>query len=187
MSKALSEMTLEELWRLFPIVLSEPKTYWHDWYEEEKLIIADVLHDINLKINHIGSTAIDYIMAKPIIDILIEIPEYVCMTDIKERLVSSGYICMSEGKNRISFNKGYTNQGFAEKVFHLHLRYLGDNDELYFRDYMNSHPDCAKEYETLKFSLLKKYEYNRDAYTNAKSSFVSKYTNAAKMAYGNRY
>lgn len=87
----------------------------------------------------------------------------------------------------MSFNKGYTDNGFAEKVFHLHLRYMGDNDELYFRDYMSDNPIEAKEYEALKFSLWKKYEHDRDGYTNAKSEFILKHTEAAKSEYINRY
>lgn len=184
MSKSLSEMTLEELWALFPITLSEHKDCWHDWYEEEKERITIILHGIDLKINHIGSTAIHSIMAKPIIDILVEIPEYSFMGDIKEKLENNGYICMSEQENRKSFNKGYTDKGFAEKVFHLHLRYFGDNDELYFRDYMNNYPILAQEYEKLKCCLWKKYKHNRDAYTEAKSAFVLKYTKCAKIEYG---
>lgn len=176
MNKSLSEMTLEELWELFPITLSEHKSCWKDWYDEEKQKITDILCDKDITINHIGSTAINHIWAKPIVDILIEIPKSISMSDVKEKLVNNGYICMSEEENRKSFNKGYTEKGFAERVFHVHLRYNGDNDELYFRDYMNSHPELAKEYEKLKLSLWKKYEHNRDAYTNAKSTFVEKYT-----------
>ena len=82
---------------------------------------------------------------------------------------------------------GYTENGFSEKVFHLHLRYAGDNDELYFRDYLIEHSDVAKEYEDLKLNLWKKYEHNRNAYTNAKTEFVKKYTEKAKSIYGNRY
>ena len=187
MNKPLSEMTLEELWELFPIILSEHKSCWQDWYEEEKQTIAALLPDQNIKISHIGSTAIPYIWAKPIIDVLVEIPANLCMANIKDALVNSGYICMSASENRISLNKGYTSLGFAERVFHIHLRYDGDNDELYFRDYMNDHPALAKEYEKLKLSLWKKYEHDRDAYTDAKSSFVRKYTNSAKAEYGNRH
>lgn len=186
MKKALSEMTLEELWELFPIILSEPQTCWAHWYEEEKQLLESLLHDNFLTINHIGSTAIHRIMAKPIIDILIEIPESCSMTEIKKLLIHNGYLCMSESERRISFNKGYTDQGFAEKVFHLHLRYEGDNDELYFRDYMNCHPDLAKEYEKLKLSLRNKYEHDRDAYTNAKTAFVSEYTKRARIALSGR-
>jgi len=187
MNKSLSEMTLEELWELFPIILSKHKSCWNDWYKEEKGKITDVLNGIDLRISHIGSTAINDIMSKPIIDILVEIPKNVSMTDIKEKLVNSGYICMSEEKNRKSFNKGYTNNGFAEKVFHLHLRYYGDNDELYFRDYMNNNSVLANEYEKIKISLWKKYEHNRDAYTEAKSTFILKYTKCAKTEYRNKY
>lgn len=187
MSKPLSDMTLEELWELFPIILSEHQDCWKDWYDEEKQNITSVLRCENLRISHIGSTAINNILAKPIVDILIEIPKDISMADVKDQLISGGYICMSEEKSRKSFNKGYTNAGFAERVFHVHLRYCGDNDELYFRDYMNSHPALAEEYEKLKLSLWKRYEHNRDAYTGAKSEFVKKYTNCAKAEYGNRY
>jgi len=47
---------------------------------------------------------------------------------------------MSDESRRITLNKGYTKDGFADKVYHVHLRYTGDNDELYFRDYLNEHP-----------------------------------------------
>lgn len=181
MNKDLSEMTLEELWKLFPITLSEHNNDWKNWYEEEKQVIMELLGDNNFKINHIGSTAIKDIWAKPIIDILMEIPKNISMETIKEIFVSNGYICMSEKENRKSFNKGYTNKGFAQRVFHIHLCYDGDNDELYFRDYINHNPVLAKEYEKLKIALWKKYQYNRDAYTDAKSDFVEKYTNYAKI------
>ena len=83
-----------------------------------------------------------------------------------------GYICMAESDNRISFNKGYTPAGYAEKVFHIHFHKTGDNDEILFRDYLIAHPEVAKEYEILKLSLLPKYKNDRDGYTEAKSEFV---------------
>ena len=94
---------------------------------------------------------------------------------------------MSENSDRISFNTGYTENGFAERVFHLHLRYIGDNDELYFRDYLIEHSDIAIEYEKMKLELWKKYEFDRDGYTNSKTDFIQKYTEKAKLEYGDRY
>lgn len=44
-------------------------------------------------------------------------------------LEENGFIIMSSEGNRISLNKGYTVNGFADKVYHIHLRYTGDNDE----------------------------------------------------------
>ena len=107
------------------------------------------------RISHIGSTAIGSISAKPIIDILVEISKDYELSGYKEAIVKSGYICMSETSDRISFNKGYTEKGFAERVFHLHLRHVGDNDELYFRDYLIEHTNIAVEYERLKLQLQK--------------------------------
>ena len=114
------------------------------------------------RISHIGSTAIHSICAKPIIDILVEISTEYPLLDDKELIVKSGYICMSEASERISFNKGYTEKGFADRVFHLHLRYAGDNDELYFRDYLMEHANIAGEYEKMKLKLSQEYRFNRD-------------------------
>ncbi len=187
LNTSLSELSLEALWELFPILLTEHKSCWGDWYEEEQQRIRRILHKYDLRIHHIGSTAVKHLWAKPIVDILMELSEYSSITDIKEQLVKGGYLCMSEKENRVSLNRGYTDTGFAERVFHVHVRFEGDNDELYFRDFLRSHPSVAKEYEALKISLWKKYEHNRDAYTNAKSEFIRKYTELAKAEYGNRY
>ena len=184
MSKKLSEMSLKELWELFPIFLTEHKRCWHDWFDEESERLETILPQNQIiRVNHIGSTAVDAIWAKPIIDILVEIPKECNMDNIKEILTSNGYICMNQSDGRMLFNRGYTENGFAEKVYHLHLRYKGDNDELYFRDYLINHPDVAKEYEKLKLDLWKKYEHDRDGYTNAKTEFVSRYTEMARQKY----
>ena len=186
MEKKLSEMTLEELWQLFPIYLAEHQACWQEWYREEEYLLKNAFSS-GERISHIGSTAIPYIWAKPIIDILVEIPRESNLYDYKDLIINNGYICMSQSENGLSFNKGYTEKGYAERVFHLHLRYVGDNNELYFRDYLIEQPDVAKEYEELKLRLWKKYEHNRDAYTNAKTEFIKEYTRKARILYGNRY
>lgn len=185
-SSKLSEMTLEELWALFPIFLTEPQPCWKTWYSEEAAFLQTILSPID-RISHIGSTSLGTIWAKPIIDILVEAPACADFGQIKTQLEDNGYICMSQSPERASFNKGYTEQGFAERVYHLHLRRSGDNAELYFRDYLMEHPDAAKEYEALKLSLWHEYEHNRDGYTAAKGDFVQKYTQEARNLYKQRY
>jgi GrpB-like predicted nucleotidyltransferase (UPF0157 family) len=85
------------------------------------------------------------------------------------------------------FNKGYTKEGFAEKVYHLHVRYYGDWNELYFKDYLIKHPEVAKEYGELKLKLKDKNEHDRDGYTDAKTDFVLKYTQKAKEEFTDKY
>ena len=186
MSKKLSEMSLEELWQLFPVRLTEYQPCWKILFDEEKNFLASILPQ-EVKIHHVGSTAVGSIWAKPIVDILVEVPLGSDLLLCKKCIVDGGYICMSEGEGRLSFNKGYTEQGFAERVFHLHLRYAGDNKELYFRDYLMEFPGVAKAYEKLKLEFWKKYEYNRDGYTNAKTEFIQRYTDAAMALYQNKH
>lgn len=181
MTKSLEEMSLEELWQLFPIFLVEHKTQWQNWYVSEKADLEKVLGpDLIKNIEHIGSTAIPNIWAKNIVDILIEVASPADMVQSRKLLVANGWRVMSEEPERISLNKGYTQNGFADKVFHLHLRLMGDCDEIYFRDYLRLHPDIAQAYQKIKLSLWKEFEHDRNGYTEAKSDFIKKYTKEAK-------
>jgi len=183
-SKILKDLTLEELWELFPLVITPYNTEWKNWAETEIDQLGTMLSDYSPIINHIGSTAIGGIMAKPIIDILVEISPDFDWAGLKEQLEQSGYICMSESKTRMSFNKGYTPSGYADKVFHIHIHTIGDNDEIAFRDYLINNPDVAKEYEALKINLLPKFKNNRDGYTDAKSGFIHNILTTAKRNNG---
>ncbi len=191
MSKELSEMTLEELWELFPIILKEYNQDYPSWYELEKEKLSKQFNDIVItRINHIGSTAVPGLISKPIIDILMEVAEKVDVKYITDSLKKMGWILMYSSDNptfRQSYNKGYTKYGFAEKVYHLHVRYVDAWDELYFRDYLIEHPEIANQYADLKIQLKDKFEHNRDAYTDAKEEFVRYYSELAKKHYGDRY
>lgn len=188
--KKLEDMTLEELWELFPIVLKEHSPKYAEWYEEEKQNLMELLAVFGLqRINHIGSTSVEGLIAKPIVDILLELPEGYELDRVSELLQNAGWILMirDDEKQTLDLNKGYTPAGFAEKVYHLHVRVLGDWDELYFRDYLRKYPEVAGDYEELKRSLKEKYEHNRDAYTEAKTDFVQQYSQAARQEFGTRY
>lgn len=139
------------------------------------------------RISHIGSTAVSGIWAKDIVDVLIEVSKDSDIQNTANIIEKNGFIRMSAEPDRISFNRGYTRDGFADKVFHVHLRYTGDNDELYFRDYLNEHTQIAKAYEAMKLQLWQLFEHNRDAYTNAKTEFITKWTSEAKKVYAGRY
>ncbi len=166
-------MTLEELWQLFPITLVPHDDRWNGWAIDEIRLLKSLLTDNFPIVNHIGSTSIPGIYAKPIIDILVEVSTDKKYDAIKNILETAGYICMYEDERRMSFNKGYTPMGYAGKVYHVHVHRQGDNDEILFRDYLLAHPLKAKEYESLKLSLLPKYRNDRDGYTEAKSDFIN--------------
>ncbi|MBU3073069.1 GrpB family protein [Clostridium estertheticum] len=184
-------MALKELWELFPIILKKHNTDYKEWYETEKQKILSRIDrkDIS-RISHIGSTAVEGLIAKPTVDILLEIDNEINIEQLRDALLHNGWLLMSfENKPcmKMVFNKGYTKEGFAEKVYHLHVRYYDNWNELYFRDYLIEHDEVAKAYGELKLELIEKYEHDRDGYTNAKTNFILKYTEKAKEEYVDKY
>lgn len=182
----LEDLSLEELWELFPIRFTDYNEGVKRIYSDEENLLKSLMGNYIKRINHIGSTSIKNIKAKPIIDILIEI-DFDNKDIVKEILLNSSYILMNETFDKISFNKGYTLNGYADKVFHIHIKNYGDCDALYFRDYLNDNSPKAKEYEALKLQLYDKYKPNRDLYTDGKKEFVAEIVSLAKEKYKGRY
>lgn len=191
MKKTLPEMSLEELWLLFPVKLNSYNPQWKNWYTHEESLLVKTIGKENIqRISHIGSTSVEGLIAKPTIDILIEIQKSTDTKKLTGSLQSIGYIFDPQPKNpppHMMFMKGYTENGFEEKVFHLHIRFSGDWNELYFRDYLKKYPETAKQYGELKIKLKEKFEHNRDAYTAAKTEFILKFTSLAKAEFAGRY
>lgn len=107
--KELSEMSIEELWELFPIFLVEHNEKWADHYNEMERNLREMLPAGMIdRISHIGSTAIQNIWAKNIVDIMVEIPHSAHMEEVARILEQNGFNRMSSEAKRISLNKGYT-------------------------------------------------------------------------------
>jgi GrpB-like predicted nucleotidyltransferase (UPF0157 family) len=140
------------------------------------------------------------LIAKPTIDILLEIDGCCNVTKLVDDLKVIGYgdeiFLRKDDPMRLLLGKGYSSDGYAEKVYHLHVRYLGNWDELYFRDFLIANPEIATEYGKLKLNILEDIEKGiiermpngqPNGYSMAKLAFVKKYTEAAKQEFQNRY
>jgi GrpB-like predicted nucleotidyltransferase (UPF0157 family) len=188
MTKQLDQMNTEELGMLFPIIISEPDPRWIDLFKAEELEIEKAIGRQNIiRIEHIGSTAVPDLKAKPTIDILLEVPESIDTAMVIERLKESGYHYTPKPENpapHMMFMKGYSIHGFEGQAYHVHVRYCGDWDEIYFRDYLKSNPVIAQEYEDLKMRLAHEFKNDREEYTSKKTHFIKRIT---EMARNNRY
>ena len=111
MGNDLSEMTLEELWELFPIILREHNPEYKEWYIKEKENIEKAVGENMIeRINHIGSSAVEGLIAKPTVDILLEVDFNTDIDDLKLRLENAGWTLMSFEKEpdlRMSYNMGF--------------------------------------------------------------------------------
>jgi GrpB-like predicted nucleotidyltransferase (UPF0157 family) len=174
--KNLDTMTTEELGRLFPVYLVDYCPGWPLTFLNEKRELSTLLSFVpNLRIDHIGSTAIPGLAAKPIIDMLIQIDQNTSTDEIITVLEFDGYHYIHRPDKpapHMMFLKGYTENGFQGQGFHLHIRHHGNWPELCFRDYLIKHPDIAYQYEQLKKEQARKYKFNREKYTEGKTSFV---------------
>ena len=176
MNKALENMNGTELGKLFPVILCEYDPQWPALFEMEKAAILKAAGAENiLSMHHIGSTAVPGLLAKPTIDILLLLQNDAALSALTAALQRIGYIYIPQPKNpppQSMFAKGYTPAGFSGQCFHVHTRYNGDHDELYFRDYLILHSETAAAYAKLKLQLKEAYPFDRDGYTDAKESFV---------------
>lgn len=148
---------------------------WEDQYEREKQKIGEVLGQYTVGIEHIGSTSVRGLAAKPIIDIMVGTIDLESVASFVGPLRELGYEYVPkptfERKGRLFFRKGMWRQG----MYHLHVcEWKGSEwrDKLLFRDYLRAHPEVAAEYASLKYQLAVKYKEERSAYTRKKEPFI---------------
>jgi len=182
------DLSPEQVGALFPIHVVPYNPQWKVIFEQERALIASALGEgIALNIEHFGSTSVEGLASKPTIDMLVEVDK---LTDelkqtISEKLEPIGYGNMrnADKENRMTFGKGYGEDYLSAQTYHLHIREKGNvpQDEIYFRDYLRRNPDARDEYAKLKCELAEMYEFNREMYTQAKTEFVARITELAKV------
>jgi GrpB-like predicted nucleotidyltransferase (UPF0157 family) len=148
---------------------------WLNIFEDEKAKIKKLFNDNTIQIEHIGSTAVESIPAKPIIDIMVAINDYSLVDYYKRNLSKINYINLGEcGRKGRSFLVKDKNN---ISCFHLHLVEFESiywENNIFFRDYLQNHFKTAEEYAELKIRLAEKYSDNRNLYRVFKSQFIEK-------------
>ena len=162
----------------------ETEFHRHDpkWASEAKQTISQlkaVFKDYACDIQHIGSTAVKKIKAKPVIDIAVGVSDLRVADILKKKLKFSGFIldnARSNEKRRIFFRLAYSEKDNASVKTH-NIYVVQHNSKLWldyiiFRDYLNINDGKAHEYESLKLTLKGKYKYSLPSYVKAKADFI---------------
>jgi GrpB-like predicted nucleotidyltransferase (UPF0157 family) len=147
---------------------------WLNLFEIESKQIAIALGENIIKVHHIGSTSIETIYAKPIIDILVEVSSIFKVDENNSQMQALGYQCMGEFgiKDRRFFRKD--NQA-GIRTNHIHVFEVNSAQiarHLRFRDYLNTHLEDAESYSMLKQSLAEKYPDDIEGYMDGKHDFI---------------
>lgn len=156
------------------VIIVDYDPHWPMLYEEEKKRILKAVGDLVLAIEHIGSTSVPGLAAKPIIDIMAGVAGPAKADECVERLKEiefdditipgtdpDWYYCLGKRPHSIGF--------------HMHLVRFESNHwkrHIIFRDYLRTHKEVAKRYEELKMRLASELGSNREAYTESKASFI---------------
>jgi GrpB-like predicted nucleotidyltransferase (UPF0157 family) len=156
-----------------PLVVVDYDPVWPALFAALRVPVAAALDDVAVAIEHIGSTAVPGLAAKPIIDLDVVIPDEADLPTAIERLAFLGYIY--EGDNGIPGRAAFVWPPGTQR-HHLYVCAL-DSVEYHrpvlFRDYLRAQPDVMAAYGALKRRLAERYGTQRDAYTESKGPFVS--------------
>lgn len=169
--------------RVIEVVDYDPN--WSKAFEIEKVMLAKAIGNNAVKIEHIGSTSVVGLSAKPVIDILIEVTKLAELDSANKNLVALGYNV--KGENGISgrryFQKGGNQRShqvhaFQTSDFHLHRHRA-------FKEYLIAHPNIASEYGKIKKEAVSKSENNINIYMALKNGFIQKHEKLALEWFGN--
>jgi len=161
---------LPEVLEYVSVVPYDPE--WANGFQSLGNRLRIALQGLADRIDHIGSTSISGMAAKPIVDIQISVPRLEPINPFKRAVESVGFVWRSDNRD---LTKRYFREKPGDPRTHIHVRPSGSWGEqfaLLFRDYMRVHPNDAAAYGQLKYELAEKYREDRKAYLNGKAAFI---------------
>ncbi len=165
-----------------PIHLVDYDASWPELFRAERALLLRCAGRTLAEIEHIGSTAIPGLRAKPIIDLMASVRALEDVEELLPVLAEAGYELAEVGFLKRRFFRKRINSAVGAHLHVLAVSAWHHQHERLFRDWLVSHPSTAQEYERLKSDLAKVYEHDRGAYTDGKSAFVQMIVNRARQA-----
>jgi len=155
-----------------PIVIYDYSEDWPILFVDLARRLRESLGPVALRIDHIGSSSIPGLAAKPIVDIQISVASLEPVDPFRVPLEALGFAWRRDNPDR---NKRYFREKPGTRRTHIHVVRAGSWREqfaLLFRDYLRGHPNDRKEYEAVKRELAKEYRNDRVRYTDGKSDIL---------------
>lgn len=153
------------------IVIVDYDPQWPAQYEEERTRIEPAIASFAMSIEHIGSTSVPGLCAKPIVDIMVTVERFGPSDRYIPTLAALGYTFRDDPAN--TDRHAFGRRAFRSHNLHI-VQHAGPEHRRHiaFRDYLCAHPEAVREYGELKRRLAAAYGSDRDGYTNAKTAFV---------------
>lgn len=156
------------------VIVNSWQPEWQNRFKELRETLQSQLEGLNCAIEHVGSTSVPGLAAKPILDVDVVIPNREVFVTVKEKLGEIGYF--HRGDLGVSGREAF---GYIDKpdLMRHHLYVLVQDSEelrrhLGFRDWLRAHPEDAAEYARVKLEAAERFPEDIDAYIEAKSDFI---------------
>ena len=170
-----------------PVVIADHDARWLKAFDVAAAELRDALRRWVVEIEHIGSTAVVGLAAKPIIDIQVGVVSLDVSPQIVAAVEALGYVYVPDFEGELP-NRRYFRRTSPTGVttHHVHLVERTDHEwwdrHIRFRDWLRAHPDDRDRYAALKRSLATEHRDDRDGYTEAKSAFIASVVERANYA-----
>lgn len=161
----------------------EYRLEWRKMFEEEKLLLQSVLGEVSAQVEHIGSTAVEGLAAKPIIDIMIGLPDFSMADTFVPKIAALGYEYFKKYEDEMPFRRYFAKNLGEIRTHQIHLVEINSEfwkRHLFFRDYLRQNAETASEYAALKKRLAEREWEDVNEYADAKTEFIKGVENKAK-------
>ena len=159
-----------------PIVLAPYDPSWPSKFDAERRTLLSLVAPWRFRIEHVGSTSVPGVGAKPIIDILLGCDRISEFEGCIPALQRAGWQYLPENEEELPERRFLAKPTTQPRSFHLQavaLRTRFWAQHLLFRDRLRESPEIASSYATLKVALARKLGDDREAYTRGKASFIT--------------
>lgn len=148
---------------------------WKNLFNIEKELISSAIQNSNIHIEHIGSTSIEGLSAKPIIDILIGVPDFSKVNDLIAPIETCNYSYISIYEDTMPYRRYFTKSSEDKRTHQIHMVELNSSfwiRHLAFRNYLRENQEEKESYNLLKSELSEKDWDDINDYAQAKTEFI---------------
>jgi GrpB-like predicted nucleotidyltransferase (UPF0157 family) len=163
--------------------IAEYRPEWRRMFEDEKRILQTSLGEVPAQIEHIGSTAVAGLAAKPIIDLMVGLEDFSIADNVVPKIEALGYEYIQKYEAVMPFRRFFIKEQGGIRTHQIHMVGIGGEfweRHILFRDYLRQNPGIAEQYASLKKELAGREWEDVNEYADAKTSFIKEIENKAR-------
>ena len=165
------------------VTIVEYRPEWRKLFEDEKRILQTALGEVSAQIEHIGSTAVAGLAAKPVIDLMVGLEDFSIADNLVPKIEALAYEYIKKYEAVMPFRRFFIKEQAGIRTHQIHLVGIGSEfweRLILFRDYLRQNPGVAAKYALLKKELAGHEWADANEYADAKTEFIRKIENEAR-------